>query len=515
MAEENYEAIVIGSGFGGSIAAYRLAQKGIKTLILERGKWWPITEKQDTFCTYREPDGRAAWLNDKTVLFEPKPIDRYVGLLEQHIEDGITVWCAAGVGGGSLVYNTVLYQPSRANWDRVFPAEMSYDEMDAVYYPRVREIIEPSPIPGDILESDYYLSTRAMAEQAAFAGLKVKRASLGSNWDVVRQELKGDKKPSAIAGEIWYGINSGVKRSLDHNYLALAQETGHVTILALHRVTEIAEDGQNGYRVTCERIDEHGEVQEVRTFATGSLFMAAGSMGTSKMLVRAKATGKLPKLNDYVGQFWGNNGDTFATRKVSMRTNGGQGGPASIIIEHHDNPILPQALIVFPEWDAPEGTLTTLGMTLPADLGSFHYDPDTDQARLTFRLDSPGNLKMLEAVNLTYALLDENNPYEMPVEGSLNFSGHYFCPINGFPEPGTQSTAHDKTQAGAGVTAHPCGGVVLGKACDLYGRVLGYQGLYVVDGALIPGCTAVTHPALTIAAIAERCMEDIVAKDFG
>ncbi|MER2556863.1 MAG: GMC oxidoreductase [Candidatus Competibacter denitrificans] len=515
MLENQYEAIVIGSGFGGSIAAYRLAKKGIKTLVLERGKWWPITDQQDTFCTYRQPDGRAAWLNNKTILFDPKPIDRYVGLLERHTEDGITVWCAAGVGGGSLVYNTVLYQPSRANWERVFPPEISYSEMDDVYYPRVREILKPSPIPGDILESDYYLSTRIMTEQAALAGMKVRRADLGSDWDVVRQELQGEKAASAIAGEIWYGINSGVKHSLDRNYLALAQDTGKVDILALHLVTEIGEAGKNCYQVTCNRINEQGEVQEIKKFTTGRLFLAAGSMGTSKMLVRAKATGQLPYLNDYIGQFWGNNGDTFATRKVSTRTNCGQGGPASIIIEHHDNPILPQALIVFPEWDAPEGTLTTLGMTLPADLGAFHYDPVTDQARLTFRLDSPGNQKMLEAVNLTYALLDDNNPYEMPVKGSLNFTGHYFCPTNGFPEPSDQSVTHDKTQAGAGVTAHPCGGVVLGKACDMYGRVQGYQGLYVVDAALIPGCTAATNPALTIAALAERCMEDIVAKDFG
>ena len=78
-------------------------------------------------------------------MFEPKPINKYVGLLERHIEDGITVWCAAGVGGGSLVYNTVLYQPSRANWNRVFRRKSLYDEMDAVYYPRVRSVIKPRP----------------------------------------------------------------------------------------------------------------------------------------------------------------------------------------------------------------------------------------------------------------------------------------------------------------------------------------------------------------------------------
>ncbi len=513
-SEQMVDVLVIGSGFGGAVACYRLAQRGIKVTVLERGKWWPITAAQDTFCTYRKPDGRAAWLSNETVMFEPKPIDKYTGLLERFIEDGITVWCPAGVGGGSLVYNCVLYQPTRANWNRVFPPEIPYAEMDQIYYPRVREILQPSPIPGDILESDYYLSSRVIIEQAAMAGIKARCADLAVDWNVVRQEIAGEKLPAAIAGEIWYGINSGAKRSLDHNYLAQAQATGNVDILALHQVTLIEEAGQDRYRVRCQRISEQGEVLETKTFLTDKLFLAAGSMNTSKLLVKAKATNCLPALNDYVGQFWGNNGDTFATGKAAIRSNPGQGGPASIILEHHDNPILPQSIIVFPEWDAPEGTLTTLGMTLPGDLGHFQYDPASGEARLIWRPDTPGNLKMLESANLTYALLDDNNPYQMPVEGSLNFQGHYFCPINGFPERGMRTSIRDETQANAGITAHPCGGAILGKACDYHGRVQGYRGLYVVDAALIPGSTAATNPALTIAALAERCMADIIAKDF-
>jgi cholesterol oxidase len=71
-----------------------------------------------------------------------------------------------------------------------------------------------------------------------------------------------------------------------------------------------------------------------------------------------------------------------------------------------------------------------------------------------------------------------------------------------------------KTKADASATAHPCGGAVMGKACDLYGRVKGYKGLYVTDAAFIPLCTAATNPALTIAAFAERSMDHVISHDF-
>jgi cholesterol oxidase len=509
-------AIVIGSGFGGAVAALRLGERGIKTLVLERGRNWPITAAQDTFCTYRDPDGRAAWLSDETVLFEPKPIDRFTGILQRHIEDGITVWAACGVGGGSLVYNGCHYQPLREVFEKVFPAELPYDELDAVYYPRVRSVINPSQIPGDILASDYYRGSRAFIEQAAFAGLKVRRLDVAIDWDVVRQEIKGEKAPAAIGGEIWYGVNSGAKRSLDHNYLDLALKTGNVEIRPLHLVTAIAEAADGGFTIDCDEIDEQGTVLRGMRYTTHRLFLAAGSMGTSKLLVEAKGRGGLPKLNDFIGKDWGNNGDTFATRYISTRTNPGQGGTASIVIEHADNPVLPASFIVYPEWDAPEGTLTSLAMTLPTELGEYSYDPVAGQARLHWQQDAPGNARMLEAVNLTYKLLNDANPYDLPPVGSLSFSGHFHCPINGFPEKSRLNAGqHETTLANAGITAHPIGGAVLGKACDWYGRVDGYDGLYVVDGAMVPsGCTAATNPAHTIAALAERCVENILAHDF-
>ena len=79
--------------------------------------------------------------------------------------------------------------------------------------------------------------------------------------------------------------------------------------------------------------------------------------------------------------------------------------------------------------------------------------------------------------------------------------------------PGSHWVKNRSTsQLNSTTTAHPLGGAVLGKACDEYGRVFGYQGLYVVDGSLIPGSTACTNPSLTIAALAERCMDKIITE---
>jgi len=123
---------------------------------------------------------------------------------------------------------------------------------------------------------------------------------------------------------------------------------------------------------------------------------------------------------------------------------------------------------------------------------------------------------MLEAVNLTYRPLNDANPYDLPSAGSLSFSGHFHCPVNGFPERSRLNAGqHETTQANAGKTARPIGGSALGKACDWCRRVRGYEAIYVVDGAMVPsGCTAATNSAHTIAALAERCLDSILRRDF-
>src|SRR3954454_6527896 len=354
---EPVDALVIGSGFGGSIAALRLANAGVNVVVLERGRRWPIgatKDTQDTFCTFENPDGRASWLSNVTTSLPPDSnIDVYTGVLELINGNGVVVRNGAGVGGGSLVYNAIILQPSRELFQRVFPPEIDYDEMVSTYYPRVRSIIKSSPMPDFILETPYYKSTRVNLEQAQAAGFNTRLTEVGVSWKAVYEEIRGRNRPSAIDGQSWFGLNSGAKNSVDRNYLAMAEATGRVEVLPLHVVVDISEDLSAGvYIVSVNRIDTNGSVIERKVFTTKRLFLAAGSTGTSSILTKAKAKGTLPRLNQYVGQGWGNNGDFVAFRSGvlprdgSGTNNAGQGGPCGhILMEDTQNPYSPTNII--------------------------------------------------------------------------------------------------------------------------------------------------------------------------
>ena len=495
-------AVVIGSGFGGAVAALRLGQAGIDTIVLERGRRWPIRRDGNTFATFENPDGRAYWLRDQTgeaALGLPqlvKPIDRYVGVLEVVEANGMFIGTGAGVGGGSLVYNAIIVKPRRQLFERLFPREIDFDEMEDEYYPRVRRIIGSSPIPEDILATDYYLSSRVSLDQATRAGFATRPVDLGVDWNVVRQEIAGRRVPSAIAGQSSYGLNSGAKRSLDHNYLRRAEATGHVEVLPLHNVTAIGRGKGGRYIVTVFQISGDGEIaSRPRQLVCKYLFLAAGSIGTTSLLVRAKATGALPALNEHVGQHWAANGDIPVIRGLLPVTNAGTGGPGGhFIMEDLDNPLGPTSLVEIVMPPHINAALSSLGapphfgnyasLGIPPAIGSFAYDPASDVVGLTWPAGDPRVQNFLAAAQRTLSVLDQAN-------GSLTIS---FNPA---------------------VSAHPLGGAVLGEACDIDGRVKRYPGLYVVDGALIRGTTGLANPSFTIAALAERCMERILGRDMG
>jgi cholesterol oxidase len=153
--------------------------------------------------------------------------------------------------------------------------------------------------------------------------------------------------PSAIAGQSFYGLNSGAKRSLDHNYLAMAEATGHVEVLPLHNVMTIDRGGGGRYAVTTVRLSDEGQVIGApRRLVCKHLFLAAGSIGTTSLLVRARETGALPALNEHVGRHWAANGDLPVTRGALPFTNAGTGGPAGhFILEDLANPFGPTSLV--------------------------------------------------------------------------------------------------------------------------------------------------------------------------
>lgn len=480
--EESVEALVIGSGFGGAVAALRLGQAGIETIVLERGRRWPITPKGDTFCTYQNPDGRSTWLSPTTVVFKQDPINIYTGVLDAKIGNGIIIYRGAGVGGGSLVYSGITYQPTREIFYRIFPRGIKYEELDQVYYPRVRSILKASPIPNDILQTDYYLACRLFSEQAVKAGLKTRQLDIAVDWNIVRQEIAGQKVPSAITGQAYYGINSGAKNSLDRNYLSMAEATGNVEIRPLHIVTQIEELSAQRFRVICNQINEFGSILSTKSFICRYLFLAAGSIGTTELLLRAKANGKLGRLSNQLGQFWGTNGDSVSIMATNGRTNPTQGGPATVVVEDFENPFAPVILQPFPVPTAPEGTIAVVGLSLTQPEGYLSYNSATGSANIFWPQNSINNQKIYQAYQYTYQLLTQANQTFLAKQPDL-------------------STA-----------AHPLGGATIGAVCSSYGKVHGYSNLFVVDGSLIPGSAACANPSLTIAALAERCMDRFLNK---
>jgi cholesterol oxidase len=308
---------------------------------------------------------------------------------------------------------------------------------------------------------------------------------MGVDWDIVRDEIAGKKVRSVIAAEFWFGNNSGGKKTLDRNYLKLAEETGAVGIRTHHLVTKIAEGSEGGYAVSVDIINDAGEVVDRQTLTCKYLFVAAGVMGTCELLIKAKAKGDLPKINDALGQGFGNDGDTYAFRtNLSETTNPHLGGPGAIAILNYDNPILPCVMMRAPlprfETDFPQkNVIGTFVFAMTNNRGSFSYNSAADTVELNFENDP----KAKEAAKYLAELLSKTNGGEVP-------------PIAGQ------------------ITGHQLGGACMGQVCDDRGRVEGYRNLYVVDGALIPGSSTCVNPALTIAAIAERCLDRILVEDI-
>jgi cholesterol oxidase len=493
------QAIVIGSGFGGAVAALRLGQAGLNTLVLERGRRWTITDPttDSTFATFRHLDKRAEWLNEvsKTPAYEGIQIEKYTGVLEiiEHGEYKFLVGC--GVGGGSHAYGGILIQPPQELWAQVFPT-IAYDEMDQVYFPRVHAVIGSSLIPEDILNSEYYLGLKALEQQALKAGFPMCTSTtnglkdgmtkflMGIDWDTVREEMDGKKVASTIRAEFWFGQNSGAKQTLDQNYLKRAEETGHVEIRPLHWVRRVTAQPQGGYEVSVDLINEWGETLRQDTLTCQYLFLAAGTIGTTELLLRAKAQGTLPHLNEFVGHNVGNDGDTFVIRsQLSEKTNPHLGGPGAIVIMNYENPVYPCIMMRAPlprfETDYPDlNAMGTFIFSMTPHRGSLTYNAATNAIELHYETDE-------KAKEAAYHL----------VQRMSQVNGGIISPIS------------------AQITGHQLGGACMGQVCDDSGRVQDYAHLYVVDGALLPGSSTCVNPALTIAAIAERCLEHIVAED--
>ncbi|WP_327242616.1 GMC oxidoreductase [Streptomyces sp. NBC_01320] len=490
-------ALVIGSGYGGSVAALRLAQAGVDVHMIEMGMAWDTPGPDGKiFANTTSPDSRSYWLRTRTKQplsnFLGFPIDKNVtrstGILDAEEFSGITVYQGRGVGGGSLVNGGMAVTPKRENFGAVLPS-VDADEMYGIYYPRANAALGASTIdPAWFDTAACYQYARVGRKQAERAGFPFVFVPTVYDWDYMRQEEAGTVSRSALAGEILYGNNYG-KKSLQKTYIDRIRATGRVAISPLHKVTSVAPAAGGGYTVVIDQIDTGGVTTATKTVTADRVFFAAGSVGTSKLLVKLKATGALPGLNNEIGKGWGDNGNVMCGRANHLWDPTGS-LQASIPTGGIDNWAAGGAFAeVAP---LPTGIETYasfyLSITKNPNRAEFSWNAATGTVDLNWQ--TAWKQPSIDAAKTIFDRINqkEGTIYRTDLFGTYKIWGDH-------------------------LTYHPLGGAVLNRATDNYGRLHGYVGLYVIDGSLIPGNTSV-NPFVTITALAERNIEKIIATDL-
>lgn len=491
------QAVVIGSGFGGSVAALRLGEAGISTALLERGQRWVYNGPGSfpTLADLENGDPRTTWLSDKDATSGLYDVERYTGMLERVHGDTADSVCGAGLGGGSLVYGGVLLQPKQEYFELAMP-HIDYAAMASVYYPRVLGRVSGGPIPDDILNNDYYAAKRVFIANAQAAGLEVVKSHVGFDWNIIRQELTGELPQAASTGDYVFSCNSGAKNTLDRNYIAAAEATGNVEVNTLHQVTTIKQRRAGDlYEVHCDILNTDGTIAARHVIFCQYVFMAAGANNTPKLLLKSKALGDLDGVNDAVGYGWAANGDELTFRvgvNGFLGPDSGigpiQGGPPSIAAWDNNNSIRGVGFMHSPSPPRVglNNTQVQMAMTISDETGHLTYNRDTDSVFINWP-DDTGSMARQARLEALEKIRAE--------------SGGFIITDKMLEQLADQRIT----------LWHPLGGAVMGQAVDQdNGELFGQPGIFVVDGACMPGSTGMANPSLTIAANAERMMENIL-----
>ncbi|WP_343975365.1 GMC oxidoreductase [Kribbella koreensis] len=493
-------AVVVGTGYGSAVTALRLGEAGITTTMLELGQLWNKPGKDGKiFCSTLNPDSRSMWFSRRTKA----PLDTflwldvvnrdigtpYAGVLDRIDFPNMGVYVGRGVGGGSLVNGGMAPTPKRAYFEKMLP-RVDADQMYRRYFPLANKMLGVNTIDPRYLEqTPVYRYARVSRRHAHQAGFKTTVIPNVYDFRYLQREERNQVPRSALAGEVIYGNNHG-KQSLDKTYLADAVGTGKVTIQTLTRVTAIRQD-KTGYVLTLEKIDASGKVLRRSELGCEHLFLGAGSVGTTELLLRARETDALPNLSAAIGTGWGSNGNVMTSRANHLWDPTGflQSTIPTLAIDNWNDPIHPAFAEIAP---LPIGIETWaslyLAITASPERGRFSYNPSTDRAELHW-----GATQSNPSIATARALFDRINraigtTYRHDLFGGNREFAADFC-------------------------YHPLGGCVLGKATDDYGRVRGYRNLYVTDGSLIPGSIGV-NPFVTITALAERNIARVLATDL-
>jgi cholesterol oxidase len=488
-----YDSIVIGSGFGGAVTAARLAERGMRVLVLERGPWWggdpgPAPD--------RRPFPRGVWGARKLIrnIRWSRTARRFDvllhadGLFEWHAFRHLDVITGSGVGGGSLVYTSIQHQPDDDFFDG-FPAEIDARSM-APYYDRVRAMMRPSPLP------DRPAKNRAFEDALRAAGFDPPvypdlAIAWGARTDIaetIRNAAGIEQKTCTHRGECVLGCPQRSKTTLDLTYIPVAQQHG-ATIRPLCEVIWIGER-PGGYEVRWR--DRLGGTNDAAI--APRVVLAAGTLNTLRLLFAARDRWKsLPRVSAALGQHFSPNAD-MAVVLWRTRTVGDSSHGAAL------NAFVRRPARGTLEYVVGEAGVPLSALKVPAPLRSalrrtvFLLAMGRDSADGVISWDGRG---IRSDIDRTVGR-DVFDAIERDAERVARAYAPARLLLNWPAGRGSRRIGSVHPLGGASIAALPVDGVV-----DHRGEVFGHPGLFVADGSLYPRAPG-GPPSMTIAALAER-----------
>ena len=511
----DYDVLVIGSGFGGSVSALRLTEKGYRVGVLEAGRRFAAGDFPKTNWRLRR------------YLWAPRLGLR--GIQRITLLKDILVLSGAGVGGGSLVYANTLYEPldpfyADPQWAHItdWKAEL------ASHYQTAKRMLGVKMVPSDT-PADAVM--RVLAERLGVAET-YHRAPVGVFFGEPGQEGqeipdpyfdgKGPVRSGCIScGGCMVGCRFGAKNTLDRNYLYLAEQAG-AEVHPNRQVSGISPLVGGGYSVHTEHPGAWIRKRR-QTYSAGQVVISAGVLGTLRLLLRAQDEGTLPSLSHRLGEVVRTNSEAIVgavARDTATDYSLGVAITSSIHPDNHTH-IEP---VRYPRGSNAMGLLATVlvdgGGQIPRQvrfLAAIVRHPVAFLRSMSVRRWSERTILLLvmQAVDNSLRVfrkrgrlvssqgIGQPNPTYLPI---ANKAARITADLIG----GEPAGAWNEAVLNIPTTAHILGGVCIGDSpesgvVDPYQRVYGHPGLHVADGSAVSANLGV-NPSLTITAMTERSM---------